>query len=107
MDTPNEEDGARYSRPTQIGPFGTMDAELKCAIDDHTLHAFDAKAHAAGLDRSKVLRNLAYLFAHGKSLDVLSAEAADRRMRLVLGEGLELADKITALHVIDPMRRAA
>jgi hypothetical protein len=87
------------SRPLQIGPFGTMHAELKCAIDQQTLESFDRKAHAAGVTRSDVLRNLAYLFVHGKSFDVLMAEAANRRMRLLLGEGLELAQEIQALQV--------
>jgi hypothetical protein len=95
------EDGqdAQLSRPTQIGPFGTMTAELKTAIDQDTLEAFDKKARAAGVTRSDVLRNLAYIFVHGKSFDVLMAEAADRRMRLLLGEGLELAREIQQLAV--------
>ena len=84
--TPNE---PHLARPAVLGPFGSMDAELKTVVDAQTLEAFDRKARAAGMDRSKVLRNLAYLFVHGKSFDVLLAEAADRRMRLLLGEGLE------------------
>lgn len=102
----NEEQGteAKFSRPAAIGPFGKLDAELKCHVDQDTLEAFDKKASSAGVTRSDVLRNLAYLFVHGKSFDVLLAEAADRRMRLLLGEGLELAQKqFAALHVRDDM----
>jgi len=87
------------ARPGAIGPFGKLDAELKTVIDATTLELIDKKARAAGSTRSDVMRQLAYLFAHGKSYDVLMAEAADRRMRLMLGEGLELASEIQALHV--------
>lgn len=87
------------SRPSSIGPFGKLDAELKTVVDHATLEAFDRKARAAGSTRSDVMRNLAYLFVHGKSYDALMAEAADRRMRLMLGEGLELAQEIQALAV--------
>jgi hypothetical protein len=93
------DDEAQLSRPAQVSPFGSMHAELKTAIDQHTLEQFDRKAHAAGVTRSDVLRNLAYLFVHGKSFDKLMAEAADRRMRLLLGEGLELAQEIQGLQV--------
>lgn len=87
------------SRPGQIGPFGKLDAELKCVVDHATLEEFDRKARAAGSTRSDVLRNLCYLFVHSRSYDALMADAADRRMRLLLGEGLELASQIQALAV--------
>lgn len=90
---------AQFSRPLTMGPFGSMHSELKCGIDQHTLELFDRKAHAAGLDRSKMLRNLAYLFVHGKSVDTLMAEEADRRMRFLLGERPELAQELQALAV--------
>lgn len=92
-------DSAMLSRPGSIGPFGKLDAELKTVVDHETLEKFDCKARAAGSTRSDVLRNLAYLFVHSKSYDALMAEAADRRMRLMLGEGLELADDIQRLAV--------
>lgn len=92
--TEKRSDAPLTARPAVPGPFGSMEAELKTVVDLKTLEAFDRKAHAAGLDRSKALRNLAYLFVHGKSFDVLAAEAADRRMRLLLGEGLELAQQL-------------
>jgi hypothetical protein len=92
-------DDAQLSRPAVLGPFGKLHAECKCVVDEATLEAFDKRAAGAGLDRSKFLRNLIYLAAHGKSFDVLVAEVADRRMRLALGEGLELAKELQALHV--------
>lgn len=98
---------ATLSRPGSIGPFGKLDAELKTVVDHDTLEAFDKKARAAGSTRSDVLRNLAYLFVHSKSYDALMAEAADRRMRLMLGEGLELAADIQMLAVLDPVQRRA
>lgn len=91
-------DSAMLSRPGQFGPFGKNDAECKTHVDDVTLEAFDRKAAAFG-GRSALLRNLVCLVAHGKSYDVLMAEAADRRMRLVMGEGLELAQAIQGLPV--------
>lgn len=88
----------QLSRPSMVGPFGKLHAECKCVVDEETLDLFDKKAAAVG-DRSKLLRNLVYLVAHGKSYDVLMAEAADRRMRLAIGEGLELANAIQGLQV--------
>jgi hypothetical protein len=95
------EDGqdAQLSRPSSVGPFGKLDAECKTVVDQHTLELIDQKARAAGSTRSDIQRQLMYLFAHGKTYDVLMAEAADRRMRLMLGEGLELAPQIAALQV--------
>lgn len=87
------------SRPGSIGPFGKLDAECKTVVDQITLDLIDKKARASGSTRSDVQRQLLYLFAHGKSYDALMADAADRRMRLMLGEGLELAREIQALAV--------
>lgn len=100
MDDP---DDIQLSRPTTFGPFGKVEAECKTHVDDDTLDLFDKKAAAVG-GRSKLLRNLVYLVAHGKSYDVLVAEAADRRMRLALGEGLELARSLEALQVRGEVR---
>lgn len=103
---PQDEHEAQLSRPTQICPFGKLDAEVKTVVDQATLEAFDRRARAAGSTRSDVLRNMIYLLVHNRSYDALMADAADRRMRLMLGEGLEQAD-IQALCVRDPMRAAA
>lgn len=89
---------AQLSRPSQVGPFGKLDCECKTHVDDRTLEEFDKKALAFG-GRSALLRNLMYLVTHGKSFDVLMAEAADRRTRLILGEGLELGRGLAALTV--------
>lgn len=97
---------AQLSRPTQIGPLGKLDAEVKTVVDHETLEAFDKKARGAGSTRSDILRNMVYLLVHNRSYDALMAEAADRRMRLMLGEGLEQAD-IQALVVHDPMKVVA
>ncbi len=97
---------AQLSRPTQISPLGKLDAEVKTVVDHETLEAFDRKARGAGSTRSDVLRNLVYLFVHNRSYDALMAEAADRRMRLMLGEGLELAHNIQALAVRGDVRAA-
>lgn len=88
----------QLSRPTTLGPFGKNTAECKTVVDDLTLEEFDKKAAAFG-GRSALLRNLVCLVAHGRSYDVLMAEAADRRMRVALGEGLELGQQIQALRV--------
>jgi hypothetical protein len=90
---------AQLSRPSTIGPFGKLDAEAKTVVDTDTLEAFDKKARGAGSTRSDLLRNLIYLCVHQKSYDALMADAADRRMRLLLGEGLELAADMQALTV--------
>lgn len=88
-----------FARSATVGPFGKLDAELKTVVDVDTLELIDRKARLGGVTRSDVMRNLAYLFAHGKSFDALQADAANRRMRLMLGEGLELAHEISKLHV--------
>jgi hypothetical protein len=93
----------QLSRPPTLGPFGKNTAECKTTVDDLTLEEFDKKAHAFG-GRSALLRNLVCLVAHGESYDVLMAKAADRRMRLTLGEGLELGREIEALRVRGEVR---
>jgi hypothetical protein len=98
------DDDLQLSRPSVAGPFGKQEAECKTHVDEATLDLFQRKALAAGLDRSKLLRNLVYLVAHGKSYDVLVAEAADRRMRLALGEGLEVGQAMQALTVRGEVR---
>lgn len=86
----------QLSRPAVVGPFGKLDCEIKTVIDSETLELFDAKAHGGGSDRSKLLRNLIFLAARGKTFDKFSADEADRRTRLLLGEGLELAQQLEA-----------
>lgn len=93
------------SRPAVTGPFGPLDCECKAAVDAVTLQMFDRKARTAGFsDRSKLLRHLIYLAAHGKSFGRLMAEAEDRRTHLLLSEGLELGAELTRLHVAGEVR---
>lgn len=76
--------GPMLSRSGMVGPFGSLEDELKTKVDFETAMAFRRLCAEAGTDVSGGLRAFIYTRVHGKSYDALCAEAAEARTRKLL-----------------------
>ena len=56
------------------GPLGKLDQDAKTKLDEHTMELARRKAAMQGTDISGALRDLAYLWVHGKTYSQMVAE---------------------------------
>ena len=88
-------DAPLFARTGVVGPFGSLEEDLKTKVDFDTAQAFRRLCAEAGTDVSGGLRAFVYWRTHGKTYEQLQADAAERRTAVLIGTGPE--------HVLMPL----